>query len=210
MKKGIYFFAAALTAVTLSSCKGDAPVEEAPVEVAEICYYSYDHGTSFLEWTGYKTTANVGVSGSFNDFEVSGGETSDDPKKVLESLSFVIQTASVETNLEARNKKLAENFFGSMTSTAEITGALKSLSDDGKAIIAMTMNEMTVDVEGEYTLVEGKFEFSTKINMEAWNAVGAVDALSEVCKEKHTGDDGILKTSSEVAIKFTTQLSSDC
>lgn len=210
MKKGIFFFAAALTAVILSSCKGEAPVEEAPVEDAEICYYTYEHGTSFLEWTGYKTSANVGVSGSFNDFEVTGGEASDDPVKVIESLSFVIKTASVETNLEARNKKLAENFFGSMSSTEEITGSVKSLSDDGKAILAITMNEMTIDVEGEYKLVEGKFEFSTTINMEAWNAIGAIDALNAVCKEKHTGDDGILKTSSEVALVFSTQLSSDC
>ncbi|MCH2223261.1 MAG: YceI family protein [Crocinitomicaceae bacterium] len=210
MKKGIFFFAVAITVGTLSSCKGDSPVEDAPVEETKICYYSYEHGTSFLEWTGYKTSANVGVSGSFNDFEVTGGESSDDPKEVIESLSFVIQTASVETKLEARNKKLAENFFGSMTSTEEITGNVKSLNEDGKAILSITMNEVTVDVEGVYKLSEGKFEFSTTINMEAWNAIGAIDALSEVCKEQHTGDDGILRTSSEVALVFSTQLSSDC
>lgn len=208
MKKGLILMAGLFVALT--SCKN----EEKPVETTdtpeEICYYNYDDGASTFEWTAYKTSSKLPVKGSFNEITVNGGDAADDAKAVIESLSFSMKTATVETNDEARNKKIADSFFGVMEATGEITGKVKSLGDDGKATIEVKMNNVAIDVVGEYTLDDGKFDFNATIDVAQWNAMAAVEALSKVCEAKHTGDDGVLKTWSEVALSFSTQLSSDC
>ena len=208
MKKGLIIMAGLF--VALASCKS----EEKPVETTEtpeeICYYSYDNAASTFEWTAYKTSSKLPVKGSFNEIIVNGGDAADDEKAVIESLSFSMKTATVETNDEARNKKIADSFFGVMEATGEITGKVKSLGDDGKATIEVKMNNVSIDVVGDYTLEEGKFDFNATIDVAEWNAMAAVEALSKVCEAKHTGDDGVLKTWSEVALSFSTQLSSDC
>ena len=163
-----------------------------------------------MTWTAYKTTSKVDVGGTFNEITITGEKSSDDPKKLIKSLSFSINTASVETNDEGRNKKIASFFFGNMKEPATITGKVKSLGENGKATLEIKMNGVSTDVVGDYTLVDGTFDFSATIDVGKWDALKALQTLSEACREKHTGDDGILKTWSEVALTFSTQLSSDC
>ena len=179
-------------------------------EEMEICFYKYDHGSSFLEWTGFKTNAKVGVKGSFNEMEYTGGETTDDPKLLIQSIKMTMSTASVETNDEGRNKKIAEQYFGVMTDTETIEAQFVKLSDDGKATLSITLNGVTSNVVGDYTLDGGSFDFKATMDVGKWDALSAVASLNEVCKEKHTGDDGVSKTWAEVDLSFSTQLTSDC
>lgn len=212
MKRTFIFLTMLGFAGLMSACKEETKNEEIeqvePKE--EICYYSYDHGTSVMEWTAYKTTSKVPVGGSFNEFEVSDMGKSDDPIKLIESLKFSMNTASVETNDEGRNKKIAENFFGEMVGTTQITGKVKSLDDNGKAVLEVLMNGVTADVEGDYTLEDGRFEFNATIDLAAWDALNALESLNKICGDLHKGDDGVSKTWQEVALSFSTQLSSDC
>ena len=211
MKKGIFMLAAITAALTLSSCGvKDTAEGEADEGEEEICFYHYDDGSSEFEWTGYKTSAKIGVKGSFNEITITGDESSDDAITLLESLSFTMATATVETADEARNKKIANSFFGAMEATEMITGNVKKLSDDGKAVISITMNGVSADIEGTYTLEDGKFEFTSSVDVSMWNAMDALASISAVCSEQHTGDDGELKTWSEVGLMFSTQLTSDC
>lgn len=198
-------------ALTLSSCGDEETTGDEVGETdEEICFYHYDDGSSEFQWTGYKTSSKVGVNGSFNEMAITGDESSDNAIALLESLSFTMSTATVETSDEARNKKIAESFFGAMEATEMITGNVKKLSDDGKAVISVTMNGVTADIDGEYTLEDGKFEFTSSVDVSMWSAESALASLSVVCSEKHTGDDGELKTWSEVGLMFSTQLTSDC
>ncbi|MFT5779143.1 MAG: hypothetical protein ACI837_002100 [Crocinitomicaceae bacterium] len=211
MKKGLFIIAAISTALTISSCGGEDTTDENNEPTPkEICFYTYDHGTSTFEWTAYKTSSKVAVKGSFNEITVTGDESSDDPIALLKSLSFSMTTATVETSDEARNKKIADSFFGAMASTEMITGKVKALGKDGKATISVTMNGNTADVVGDYTLEDGTFTFTSTVDVSLWSAMDALKSLSVVCSEKHTGDDGELKTWSEVALSFSTQLTSDC
>ncbi len=210
MKQGLFILAAITTTLTISSCGGDPTIEEEEKVEEEICFYHYDDQSTIFEWTGYKTSSKVGVKGSFNEMTITGDESSDDPIALLESLTFSMTTSSVETSDEARNKKIAETFFGTMTDTEMITGKVKKLSDNGKATISITMNGVSADIEGDYTLEDGKFEFTSSVDVSMWSAVSALEALNVVCSEKHTGDDGETKTWSEVGLSFTTQLKSDC
>ena len=136
-------------------------------------------------------------------------ESSDDPKKLIESLTFTIETSSVETQNEERNGKIAKLFFTTI-GTPQITGKVKSLGEDGNATVEIKMNNLSQDVVGSYTLIDGKFSFNATIDVLKWNAGAGIKELNTACKDLHTGADGVSKLWSEVALSFTTELSSDC
>lgn len=209
MKKQNLFFAIILLFVGLSSCGGDKTATEDSTQQEKNCFYSYNSGSTVLEWTAFKFTEKTGVNGTFNKITIEGMEKSDDPKKLIESLTFSIETASVETQNEERNGKIVKLFFGSIA-TPMITGKVKSLSDNGKATIEIEMNKMKKDVVGQYTLEDGIFDFSATIDVLNWNAGNGITTLNTVCKELHTGADGKSKLWSEVDLSFTTELMSDC
>lgn len=206
MKKATFILSAIATTFVLASCGGDPEEKTDAVEAS--CTYSYNEGMTSLDWTAYKTSAKVPVEGSFNSFEISS-ESGSDPKQVAESMSFTINTASVETSNPERNLKIVDNFFKTIN-TEVISGEVKSLKDDGVAIVAITMNSVTFDVKGKYTLNDRDFSFKASIDVSSWNGIPGIDALNAVCKELHTGADGVSKLWSEVAISFSTKLKSDC
>lgn len=199
------FFFLSLLSLLLFSCKSDKTVKE---ETPTICYYTYDEESSNLEWTAFKTTGKVPVAGSFNEMEVSA-EEGNTPKEVLESIEFKISTSSVETNNVERNGKIADKFFGTINTTV-IEGKVKDLQNNGKAVVSIKMNNKSVDVVGDYNLNGEKFDFHSTINLADWDAQSGVDALNTACKELHTGDDKISKLWSEVELKFSTVIKSNC
>lgn len=214
MKKGT-LYTIALSLVFFTACnsggEGSSTDEATGSEQGEgktSCMYRYNEGTSKLTWTGYKTTDKKGVPGSFNEITVSS-EQNEDPKKVIESISFSIKTSSVETNDESRNEKIATLFFDVMN-TPFIEGKIKELKDDGTAVFEIMMNSITIDVEGKYSLDEAKFKWSSEIDVSTWNGMKAVESLNEACKELHKGDDGVSKTWSEVKLELDVELLSDC
>lgn len=211
MKKSLLILSFASLFLSLSSCKGDTE-EAAKKEVAEegtACFYSYNSGSTVLEWTAFKFTEKAPVVGTFNEIVIEGMEKSDDPKKMIESLKFTISTISVETQNDERNAKIAKLFFGTIK-TNNISGKVKSLSDNGKAVIEIKMNNMKQDVIGDYTLDKGLFSFSSTIDVMNWNAGKGIETLNTECKDLHTGADGKSKLWSEVDLSFTTELMSDC
>src|SRR5574343_362535 len=133
----------------------------------------------------------------------------EETKKLLESISFLIETNSVETQNEERNGKIAKLFFGTI-GTENIKGKIKSLSDNGKATIEIEMNNIKKDVVGEYTLEDANFSFTATIDVLDWKAGSAITALNTACKDLHTGADGKSKLWSEVNLSFTTTLKKEC
>ena len=203
-----YLTALCASVVMMTACSGEETTAEKEQDQVEICQYSYNHGSTTLEWTAYKTNDKVGVPGGFNEIMVES-ETSEDPIDVIESISFTINTSSVETNNEDRNGKVAEHFFGTIN-TEEITGSIKELKDDGNAVIEIYMNGIAFNIEGPYELDGSDFSFETSIDVVNWNALSGIEALNEVCKDLHTGKDGVSKLWSEVTLSLSTSLSSDC
>ena len=195
--------------LTISSCGGKEEQATEQVQEEKACFYSYNKELTVLEWTAFKFTEKKGVTGTFNEINITGMERSDDPKKLIESLTFSIPTATVETQNEERNGKIAKLFFGTI-GTQEIKGKVKGLSDNGKATIEIEMNKMKQDVVGDYTLDGGKFSFSATIDVMKWNGGAGITALNTACKDLHTGADGKSKLWSEVELSFTTELMSDC
>ncbi len=203
MKK--FVFAGVLfTGILMSACSGEGEKQS-----AEQCTYSYNHENSVLEWTAFKFTNKTGVKGTFNEVNISGISESEDPKKLIESMGFNIPTKTVETNDPDRNGKIAEFFFGTI-STENLQGRVLKLHDDGRADLEISMNGMTKPVSGTYTLDDVYFSFKATISVMDWDAVSGIDALNAQCVENHTGTDGVLKLWSEVDLSFTTRLDKSC
>ncbi len=208
MKKGIIYSLAIAGTMVFASCGGEVEevVEDTPLE---ICFYGYDHASTEFAWTAYKTTEKVAVGGTFNVIDITSDSSSDDAAALIESMKFSIKTASVNSANEERDGKIADLFFGTLN-TASIDGRVKKLKDNGKAVIEISMNSVKADIEGDYTLVDGKFTFNTSVEMSIWNAMNGIETLNEACNDLHTGEDGVSKLWSEVALSFSTQLTSDC
>ena len=210
MKNNTLILAGFCLFLIVAACKGDQNVDtkDAAAEDPIGCFYSYNPGTSNFEWTAYKTSDKVPVKGGFNEITVKS-EGADDGKAVIESITFSMKTASVETNDVVRNATVAKHFFETINSPT-IDGRIKSLGSDNKAIISVTMNGVEVDINGEYTLENGDFKFTSSVDVSAWNAMNGITTLNKECKDLHTGPDGTSKLWSEVALSFSTSLKSDC
>ncbi len=206
MKKHLLLSATLLTGLLFSCGGNDA---ETTKSTSEKCTYSMVNENSTLEWTAFKFTERKGVTGTFREINIDGLESSEDPKTLIESLSFSIPTATVETENPERNYKISKHFFG-IIATQNITGEVKSLGKNGKAVISIKMNGMSKDVTGEYTLNAGTFVFKAAIDVVDWNAGSGISALNTICKDLHTGTDGVSKLWSEVDLSFTTVLKKDC
>jgi hypothetical protein len=213
MKK--YMFTAMALGLLLVGCgeEADSAKEVQGDTKVMNCLYSYNPANSELKWTAYKFLNKTGVGGSFTQINVSGAESTGDAHSLIESLSFVIPISSTETNDAGRNQKIQNFFFGSMASTEEIAGKVVSLGDNGRAILAITMNEITLEVEGDYSLDGARFMYSTEINVDDWNGQMGIKALNDECKDLHTdyeNGDTESKLWSDVSISFSTTLTEIC
>ncbi len=202
-------FGAMLLTGILASCGGSAEPEKQEKEAEKICFYRYIDNNSSINFTAFKFTDKTAVKGSFTAFEIEGLKKSDDPKKLIESLSFSIPVTNASTDNEERDGKIQTSFFQTFK-TEKITGKVKSLGENGDASVLIKMNAIEKEVMGKYTLNEGMFNFKATIDLNDWNGQEAIKALNNKCKDLHTGPDGKSMLWSEVEIEFATQLLNDC
>jgi len=212
--KHIHLFGIGIS-LLLASCGGteNETQEEVTDKVIENCIYTYNPAMTALDWTAYKFLRKAGVGGTFTTINVEGNKSGADPKSIIESLSFSIPVSSVETNDPGRNKKIDSLFFGKLNNSSLLSGKVVSLGENGKAILLVTMNDISNEVEGDYTLTDNVFTFNTEINVERWNAQSGIESLNEACKDLHTdveNGDTESKLWSDVTISFSTELSKEC
>jgi hypothetical protein len=174
----------------------------------EKCTYTYNSGSTNLKWTSYKYTSREPVAGTFNSIKVESSP-GNSVKEVVESIEFSIATESVETENVDRNGKIAKLFFAFM-STPIISGNISSLSDDGKAKVNISMNNMTREIEGNYSIDGTAFTFEAEIDVVNWEGGAAIQSLNDACKELHDGGDGVSKLWSEVSLLLEMDLLSEC
>jgi hypothetical protein len=212
--RNIYLFGIGVSFIFASCDNGeDATLESTAQTKVENCIYTYNPAMTKLDWTAFKFLRKAGVPGTFTTINVNGTKSGGDPKSIIESLSFSIPVSSVETNDPGRNKKIDSLFFGKLNNTALLSGKVVSLGENGKAILLVTMNDISNEVEGDYTLNDNVFTFNTEINVERWNAQSGIKSLNEACKDLHTdveNGDTESKLWSEVTISFSTELSKKC
>lgn len=169
--------------------------------------FSYNNDSTKIGWEAFKTTEKKGVKGQFSDFQILGTKDGSTPTEVFANASFVIQTNSVKTGMELRDDRIVNSFFNIFVNTATITGKVKSL-DDSKAILEISLNEITKDVPVTVVSKGNDFSLEGEIDLGLYNGQEAIDSLNYVCKDVHKGADGITKLWPNVKISVSTILSS--
>lgn len=181
MKKTIA--ALALCAAVFVGCKKEeAKKAEEPqleeVPVAEKVSYLHK-----LEWTAYKTPDKIGVSGTFNDIELSGAKDSGNIEQDIKDATFKVVTSTVNSKDQERDTKLFNSFFKLMA--GDITGKFVDFKD-GKATIEITMNGVTKQKEFTYTIIGNTIALKGNIDIIAdFDGIKAFNSIHELCKELH-------------------------
>ena len=161
---------------------------------------------STIEWTAYKTTEKVGVTGHFDVVLVKEAkEDGKTPQEVLEGATIVAVVPSLNSDQIDRDQKLKDILFGNMIDTKEIKGQLHFR--DGKTYLNLTLNKASKEYEVKSTFENNVFTIDGTIDLLDFNASKALEALNQACLELHKGADGVSKTWSEVHIKGQVEFS---
>ena len=197
------------TLIAFTSCKNDNKEantkKENNIETKkETPSYLVQPDKTTVQWTAYKTTDKKPVSGVFNtiDFNKKTGGT---PKEALNGIKFSIPVSSIFSKNEERDGKLKVSFFGAMIDTAFLKGTI-SFDENDNCNIAITMNGETHSLPFEFSINKNTVSFKGSMNLEDWDALGAITSLNKVCFDQHKGEDGISKTWNDVTIEVETIL----
>lgn len=206
----------AFSIALFSACNTGGNTQQNEAEASETpnlqneCSYSFDSENTKLNWTAYKFTEKVGVSGTFNTFTINQTNEADAIASVFSNAEFEIATESVNSNDEGRDYKIKQYFFGSLASGEVLKGKLLSLNNDGTASIVLRMNEVEKEIDAQYTIEENTITLSAVLDVENFNAAIGISALNAVCDELHKGSDGISKLWPEVKIQIVSTLKKNC
>ncbi len=161
---------------------------------------------SGVEWTAYKTTDKVAVSGRFDVVLVKNAkEDGKTPQEVLEGADIIATVATLNSDQIDRDQKLKDILFGNMINTSEIKGQLHF--KDGKTFLNLTLNNAFKEYEVKSMFENNVFTIETDVDLMDFNTGKAMAALNQACLELHKGADGVSKTWSEVHIKGQVEFS---
>lgn len=179
-----------------------------------ICFYEYTKTSSAtVNWTAFKTTAKVGVSGTFNQVMIKGGEKSTKITDVLSSITFTIITGSIFSKNEERDPKIVNSFFGAMETTDLIIGQVKSAegnNESGTCTFYLTINNIEKEVTLDYKVNDNTINLTGEIDLANWNGDDAIASLNKVCEDLHKGEDGVSKLWSVVELNIEAILNKNC
>lgn len=196
MKKIYVLSLILLIMVFVSSCKKNEKKEVNQIEKT----YSVIADSTKINWTAYKTTAKVPVNGQFADITIENVKKDSTALGALNGLKFKIPVSSLITNDTIRDKKLKEYFFGAMKNSSVITGIVH-INKDNASTVDLTLNGITRELPIAYIVADNKVTIIGNMELDNWQAKAALEALNVVCKDLHTGEDGITKTWSDVKIE---------
>lgn len=190
-----------LMATFVTSCKENAKKE---VNSSEKTYFVAADSTA-VSWTAYKTTSKVPVKGQFQEVTIENAPKGKSVTEALNSLNFSIPVSSLFTKDTIRDGKLKKFFFATLKNTELISGSFEMLNDS-TGTVNLTMNGLTKPLPVSCAVSNQNVTISALMDLHEWEAQTALDALNVVCKDLHTGEDGISKTWNDVKIEVVTYL----
>jgi hypothetical protein len=192
----LYLLLASFAFAGLNSCK-KATKKTAP----QTKQYSIDPFQTAINWTAYKTTDKVPVSGKFTLLTLENPKKGSSMTAALNGSEFSIPVSSIYSNNEVRDYKLKNLFFGVMKNTNFLSGTLY-ITDKTSGYVDFAMNGVVEKLPFAY-VIEGKKALLTAVmNTDSWQAQSAIASINEACLELHKGADGVSKTWSDVAIQI--------
>ena len=196
MRKAIYIF---VTLFILSSCSNDVSntVDEKTTVSSELkteVITTYTLGNVKVKWNAFKHMSKAIVGGEFKEIIVTDFKDSNELYSAIEGLSFQLGVNSTKTGDTLRDYKIYTSFFGTMLNTKYISGNITSLNDDKTGRVLIRMNDVAKEVDFTWDIDQThEFFLKTSIDVFNWEAQKSLDALNNVCLEKHTGPDGVNK-----------------
>ena len=195
------------TVVVISSCTKNNKEDL----LHDNCTYMYMPNNSSVTWTAYKYTNKVGVSGDFDQFNITTTNTE------CHNIEDVLQHAKIELTADAllgdQSKKasnLSTMFFGKLRSK-KVSGEVLSVDAKNQlAEIELTFNKVTRKLNCRYDADQYQIELMTTINLQDFQAESCIDSLNTVCGELHKGADGIMMTWLDVDVKVVAGLQRVC
>ncbi len=203
----ILFFMGILL-MTFNACQQDT---EEILAASEDVTYTYDHSTTVLTWTAYKYTDKIGVSGTFDEFNINHINQANSIADLVQDLSFSVNPHSVNTNLPFRDQNIIDYFFTQLDIDGDITGSITNSTESkksGSMMVDINMNGVNNAIYFNYTFseIDNKLTIEGDIDVNDWNGENALSVMNEHCAELHTGADGINKLWPDVSIQIETTL----
>ena len=170
-------------------------------------------GQITVGWTAFKTPAKKGVSGLFDKVTYTPArKEGKNFKEILVGSTLNIDTNSVNSNNEGRDKKLQKEFFqlfSSDTITAKVTDIVAASKETGKPktgtiMIEITMNAVTKNIPMHYVYTKGIMKAEGFIDLFDFQGLKALTSINKACFTLHQG-----KTWNDVAIRFTMPIKAD-
>jgi len=200
--KNLKLIALSLLLLANFSCNNANKSTETETEVVVENNFTLVEDSTIVSFVGYKFTEKAPVGGEFTKINISNFGDGETALEAMNGTKFSIPVSSLFTNdaTGSRDPKLLEFFFGAMENTELISGVFK-MADDNKCSIDVTLNGTTQNIPLEYSTIDDtKFIFDGVMELENWDALGAVASINKACEALHTGKDGVSKTWSEVAV----------
>jgi hypothetical protein len=164
--------------------------------------YSLVNDSTKVSFTAYKTTDKLAVGGTFKEITLTNTTEGETALGALNGTKFSIPVSSLFTNdaTGTRDPKIIKFFFGVMKNTELISGEFK-VSDENSCSIDVSLNGKTANIPLKYNENgDSRLSFDGVMNLEDWDGLAAVASINKACEALHTGQDGISKTWSEVAV----------
>lgn len=202
MKRNIFKILILVTLTAVVSCKNNQKKE---VKDTEEKGYTVEPKTTTVNWIAYKTNDKIPVKGQFTQLNIENSSKSKTALEALNNLKFSIPVSSLFTNDTIRDSKLKKFFFGALKNTSLISGTIH-INNETSGTVDIVMNGITQALPITFIMSEQMVSIEAIMDLDNWQAQTAIESLNEVCKELHTGTDGVSKTWSEVKIEVATYL----
>lgn len=199
MKKIISYSITILIVLFSISCKKEKSQETD--QNTELKNYIIDTKNSVINWTAFKSTEKIPVKGIFKEVHITKSNPASSPVETLKGMEFEVPVSSIFSNDSIRDFKLTNFFFKVMKNTLTLSGEFNTV-ENGKGMINLNMNGISKGLPFTYEVEDGIIEVHANMNLDQWNAQPAIQALNEVCNEKHKAADGISKTWNEVDLNI--------
>ena len=183
---------------------------------AKKCTYSPDPNSLQVQWTAFKTTQKVAVSGKFTT-----NKTLKKLEKSYSSLASLLKAAAVQVDMTSvdsgnpqRDETLKTQFFALLKEHSLAHASLDNIKEkadhSGTADMNLKFNDQTKKVPVTFAYENGVITLKGQMDILNYTASTALESLNKACHDLHKGADGVSKTWSEVDFSISGQVTEKC
>lgn len=153
----------------------------------DLCSVSYSPEGSTLNWTAFKTPKKVGVKGQFNVLKIISSKSAS-IDELLSKATFEVDTKSISTNDKARDAKIFQFFFKSMTKGSLINGKVLKVGP-GSVDVEFSLNGATkiITLTKAYDETNNTVTLNGEMNVLDFDLKENLASLTKACHTLHEG-----------------------